>query len=112
ATLREGLADKRYLVLVQGRWRDAKRRVELPLVKVATGSGERQVRVEHAGGRAARTIFYRRQVWAHSAPPLSLLEAELATGRTHQIRVHLTHLGFPVAGDDKYGDFAWNRTLS
>ncbi|HEV8256537.1 MAG TPA: RNA pseudouridine synthase, partial [Casimicrobiaceae bacterium] len=33
-------------------------------------------------------------------------------GRTHQIRVHLTHLGFPLAGDDKYGDFAWNRALA
>ena len=34
------------------------------------------------------------------------------TGRTHQIRVHLTHLGFPLAGDDKYGDFAWNKALA
>ena len=43
---------------------------------------------------------------------MALLEAELDTGRTHQIRVHLTHLGFPLAGDDKYGDFAWNRVLA
>ena len=41
----------------------------------------------------------------------SLLEAELKTGRTHQIRVHLAHLGFPIAGDEKYGDFSLNRTL-
>ncbi|TMG82523.1 MAG: RluA family pseudouridine synthase [Betaproteobacteria bacterium] len=112
ATLREGHADKRYLVLVKGRWRDAKRRVELPLAKFMTGGGERQVRVEHASGRMARTVFYRRRIWAEATPPLSLLEAELATGRTHQIRVHLTHLGFPLAGDDKYGDFAWNRALA
>ncbi|HEX9276249.1 MAG TPA: RluA family pseudouridine synthase [Casimicrobiaceae bacterium] len=111
ATLREGEADKRYLVLVRGRWRDAKRRVELPLAKFVTG-GERQVRVEHAGGRMARTVFYRRRVWTKAASPVSLLEAELTTGRTHQIRVHLTHLGFPLAGDDKYGDFAWNRALA
>ena len=112
ATLREGQADKRYLVLAKGRWRDAKRRVELPLAKFVTGGGEREVRVERSGGRMARTVFYRRRVWANAAPPVSLLEAELVTGRTHQIRVHLTHLGFPLAGDDKYGDFAWNKALA
>lgn len=42
----------------------------------------------------------------------SLLCARLLTGRTHQIRVHLAHLGHPIAGDDKYGDFAWNRDLA
>jgi 23S rRNA pseudouridine955/2504/2580 synthase len=41
----------------------------------------------------------------------SLVEVELKTGRTHQIRVHLSHLGFPLAGDDKYGDFALNKSL-
>jgi 23S rRNA pseudouridine955/2504/2580 synthase len=45
-------------------------------------------------------------------PPVALLEAELKTGRTHQIRVHLAHLGHALAGDDKYGDFAWNRELA
>jgi 23S rRNA pseudouridine955/2504/2580 synthase len=70
------------------------------------------VRVEQAGGQAAKTVFYRRRVWTDIDPPMSLLEAELHTGRTHQIRVHLTHLGFALAGDQKYGDFAWNKTLS
>ena len=64
-----------------------------------------------ASGRAARTVFRRVQTWPDRDPPLALLEAELETGRTHQIRVHLTHLGFPLAGDDKYGDFAWNKAL-
>jgi 23S rRNA pseudouridine955/2504/2580 synthase len=113
ATLREGAAAKRYLVLVKGRWRDATRRVELPLAKFLTGDSERRVRVErHGGGQAARTVFHRRRVWAAAEPPVALLEAELHTGRTHQIRVHLTHLGFPLAGDDKYGDFTWNRALA
>ena len=52
------------------------------------------------------------KVWPDAEPPQALLEAELETGRTHQIRVHLAHLGFPLAGDDKYGDFAWNRALA
>jgi len=110
AQLRAGDFDKRYLVLVRGKWRDAKRRVTLALHKFATREGERRVRVED-DGQAAETIFHRRHAWPLLVPPLALLEAELRTGRTHQIRVHLTHLGFPVAGDDKYGDFAWNRIL-
>ena len=112
AAMREGGFDKRYLVLVRGRWRDEKRRVRLALHKFSTREGERRVRVEEDEGQAAETIFYRRKVWPDREPPLSLLEAELLTGRTHQIRVHLTHLGFPLAGDDKYGDFAWNRALA
>ena len=111
AAFREGGTDKRYLVLVQGRWRDATRKVELPLTKFVTGAGERRVRIERDGGKLARTVFHRRRVWAEAQPPVTLLEAELHTGRTHQIRVHLTHLGFPLAGDDKYGDFAWNKLL-
>ncbi|MGH8851848.1 MAG: RluA family pseudouridine synthase [Casimicrobiaceae bacterium] len=111
AALREGRVDKRYLVLVRGRWRDAKRQVDLPLTKFLTGEGERRVRVERCGGKTARTVFHRRQTWPAATPPLTLLEAELHTGRTHQIRVHLTHLDFPLAGDDKYGDFAWNKAL-
>jgi 23S rRNA pseudouridine955/2504/2580 synthase len=110
--LREGGFDKQYLVLVRGRWRDEKRRVKLALHKFATKEGERRVRVEDEGGRESETIFRRRATWFDRDPPLALLEAELKTGRTHQIRVHLTHLGFPLAGDDKYGDFAWNKMLA
>jgi 23S rRNA pseudouridine955/2504/2580 synthase len=109
--LREGAVEKRYLVLVRGKWRDAVRNVELALETRVVGEGDRRVRVA-AGGRAARTVFRRVRTWPDRSPPLALLDAELKTGRTHQIRVHLTHLGFPLAGDDKYGDFAWNRALA
>jgi 23S rRNA pseudouridine955/2504/2580 synthase len=112
AALRNGGVDKRYLVLVKGKWRDAKRTVDLPLTKYLTGEGERRVRVEREAGRKALTVFHRQRLWPDADPPVSLLEAELHTGRTHQIRVHLTHLGFPLAGDDKYGDFGWNKTLA
>jgi 23S rRNA pseudouridine955/2504/2580 synthase len=111
AQLRDGLVDKRYLVLVRGPWRDEKRVVTLPLHKFSTKEGERRVRVE-ASGRASTTIFRRLRVWPTQSPPLALLEAQLMTGRTHQIRVHLAHVGHPLAGDEKYGDFAWNRELA
>jgi 23S rRNA pseudouridine955/2504/2580 synthase len=111
AQLRAGEVDKRYLALVRGPWRDALRTVSVPLHKFSTREGERRVRAEDAG-RAAVTIFRRERIWPAHQPPLALLEAELQTGRTHQIRVHLAHIGHPLAGDDKYGDFAWNRELA
>jgi 23S rRNA pseudouridine955/2504/2580 synthase len=81
------------------------------LHKFSTREGERRVRVEESG-REATTVFRLREAWTDHVPPLALLEAELKTGRTHQIRVHLAHIGHPLAGDDKYGDFAWNRELA
>jgi 23S rRNA pseudouridine955/2504/2580 synthase len=111
AQLREGRVDKRYLVLVRGKWRDAVRAVDLALERYVTGEGERRVRVDREG-RVSRTVFRRVKTWPSADPPVALLEAELETGRTHQIRVHATHLGFPLAGDAKYGDFAWNRELA
>ena len=111
AQLRDGEVDKRYLALVRGPWRDAKRTVDVPLHKYSTRDGERRVRVEETG-RESITIFRREKTWPDRDPPLALLEAELKTGRTHQIRVHLAHMGHALAGDDKYGDFAWNRELA
>lgn len=100
-------ADKRYLVLVSGRWMDPVRNVRLPLLKYLLESGERRVRVADEG-KASHTVFRLKARWER----FSLLEAELKTGRTHQIRVHLAHLGYPIAGDEKYGDFELNRTLA
>lgn len=111
AAWRAGGVDKHYEVLVRGRWRDAKRTVRLPVRRYLTGDGERRVRIDEEG-QHAQTTFRRIAAWPDHDPPLALLEAELATGRTHQIRVHLTHVGFPLAGDDKYGDYAWNRVLA
>jgi 23S rRNA pseudouridine955/2504/2580 synthase len=106
--IRSGSMRKWYLTLVAGRWREAHRDVQLPLTKFVTAAGERRVNVDRDGGLPSRTLF--RLLRAY--PGFALLEAELRTGRTHQIRVHLQHLGFPIAGDDKYGDFTLNRALA
>lgn len=104
--MREGNSDKRYFVLVLGQWKNVKQHVKLPLHKFDTPQGEKRVMVRE-DGQISHTIFTLQKSWAE----FSLLEAQLKTGRTHQIRVHLSHLGFPIAGDDKYGDFARNKLL-
>ena len=104
--MRDGLTDKRYLVGIGGDWKNARQHIKLPLHKYTTAEGERRVCVQ-AGGMESHTVFSLLRKWEHFA----FLEAELKTGRTHQIRVHLASSGFPILGDDKYGDFALNRVL-
>ncbi|MDE2365686.1 MAG: RluA family pseudouridine synthase [Betaproteobacteria bacterium] len=110
--IRAGTVKKQYLTLVKGVWRNTRQSVRLPLNKYVTPTGERRVVVASGSGEregmAAHTVFTLNKSWRD----FSLLQAELKTGRTHQIRVHLAHLGFPIAGDDKYGDFALNKELA
>ena len=107
ALLREGGTDKRYLALLKGRWQGGERRVEAPLRKNVTQSGERMVRVAE-DGKPALTIL--RPVTRYG--DATLVEAELVTGRTHQVRVHAAHIGHPIAGDDKYGDDSFNKRMA
>nr|VFK33227.1 MAG: 23S rRNA pseudouridine955/2504/2580 synthase [Candidatus Kentron sp. MB]VFK35798.1 MAG: 23S rRNA pseudouridine955/2504/2580 synthase [Candidatus Kentron sp. MB]VFK76364.1 MAG: 23S rRNA pseudouridine955/2504/2580 synthase [Candidatus Kentron sp. MB] len=104
--LRQHQLDKRYLLLVQGRWRGKGRRVEIALEKNILRSGERMVRPSDTGKSSVthfQPIVVSRQA--------SLLEARTITGRTHQIRVHATASGHPVAGDEKYGERKFNREM-
>lgn len=105
--IRAGQMDKRYLVLVPGRWPAGKQHVKLKLQRYVTGAGERRVSVDDEG-RESHTVFELQR----ACGDYSLLQAQLKTGRTHQIRVHLAHLGFPIVGDDKYGDFELNKRLA
>lgn len=98
--------DKRYLALLAGRWAGNERAVDLPLAKNQLSSGERMVRVED-DGKAAVSLFRPIERFATA----TLMEIRPLTGRTHQIRVHGAATGHPVAGDDKYGDEAFNRAM-
>jgi 23S rRNA pseudouridine955/2504/2580 synthase len=112
--IRNNQTDKRYLMLVAGEWTEKKKRVILDLQKYVLPNGERRVNVvtdkskdKYDEAQHSETIFYLKQAFVG----FTLLEAQLVTGRTHQLRVQLAHLGFPIVGDDKYGDFANNKLL-
>ncbi len=105
--LREGEISKDYVAIVNGQWKGGARKVEVPLHKFVTSEGERRVSVRADGVRAV-TLFKPLAVGEDATQ----LEARLLTGRTHQIRVHAAHIGHPILGDDKYGDFELNRTLT
>jgi 23S rRNA pseudouridine955/2504/2580 synthase len=105
--LRAGRVRKLYTLLVHGGFRERRREVDVPLEKFLLPGGDRRVKAGSAG-LAARTVF----TLLRPVAEFSLLQAELLTGRTHQIRVHAAHIGHPIAGDDKYGDFAANKALA
>jgi 23S rRNA pseudouridine955/2504/2580 synthase len=104
--LRQNSVDKRYIALVSGRWQKDRINVEAPLQKNQLQGGERIVTVSQEG-KPAKTLFRVRERFAQA----TLVEARLVTGRTHQIRVHLAHLGTPILGDEKYGDREANRQM-
>jgi 23S rRNA pseudouridine955/2504/2580 synthase len=106
--MRDHQGSKRYLALVVGDWVNDRQHVRLPLLKYLTASGERRVRVDDQG-KPAHTIVTLRHRYGGA---WSLVEAELRTGRTHQIRVHLAAQGHPIAGDEKYGPDAVRAALS
>ena len=110
--MRQNRIEKKYTMMVEGDWTESKKTVELMLKKTFTQSGERRVNVtneedDDSQNQMSKTIFYLKK----SFGAYSFLEAKLITGRTHQLRVQLAHLGFPILGDDKYGDFSLNKAL-
>ena len=106
--IREGKIVKCYRLLVVGDWVNARENVKLPLTKYTLPSGERRVRVDKENGLFSHTIF----TLLARFKVASYLEAELKTGRTHQIRVHAAAMGFPLVGDAKYGDYAVNEKIA
>ncbi len=107
ALMRDGLVEKGYLALVKGQWDLGKKRIDVPLNTETRVGGERTVRVQ-VGAKSAVSRFSPVQFFRNRA---SVVEVDLETGRTHQIRVHAAHVGHPVAGDDKYGDKDFNARM-
>jgi 23S rRNA pseudouridine955/2504/2580 synthase len=105
--IREGQVEKRYLALLKGHWNLGHTRIEVPLRTDLRVGGERTVKA-HASGKNAVSEFRPIQWFGKRA---TLVEVGLHTGRTHQIRVHSAHSGNPVAGDEKYGDEAFNAEM-
>jgi len=94
---KDRVVKKRYLALVHGEVRRDSGRVE-----AAIGRREhdrKRMGVRARGGREARTVYH----VLRRLPGMTLLALDLETGRTHQIRVHLAHIGHPVIGDRVYG---------
>ena len=106
---------KTYMALVKGQWPSNKKVIDLPLQRYlipnGAGEGERRVRIaakDDANAQRAITLVRVSRL----VGDYSLLEVTIKTGRTHQIRVHLSSQGYPIVGDDKYGDFELNKRLA
>lgn len=98
--LREQRFEKTYQAVLVGDWRGPEVTVDAPLTRDLRRGNERIVRVDPVHGQAACSRF--RRLAGNGS--LTRVEVTIETGRTHQIRVHAVHLGFPLLGDAKYGN--------
>jgi 23S rRNA pseudouridine955/2504/2580 synthase len=104
ALFREGVVEKNYLALTIGDWQLGEQLVDAPLLVQNRSGGERHVIVNKEGKSAQTRIQLSRTYGQYS-----LVQCSPLTGRTHQIRVHAQHVGFPLAGDERYGDADENK---
>ncbi len=104
--LRDNQINKNYIAMVQGNWPRELTELKLPLKKFLLPNGERRVRVDSDGKAALSRIRLLR-----GGKHYSVIQVQLVTGRTHQIRVHCQSQGQAIVGDDKYGDSEFNRSM-
>lgn len=98
----DGEITKNYIALVSGKWQGGKKHVALELQREANKRQKIQVQ---KGGKHSESIFSPINIFSNA----SLMKVQILTGRMHQIRTQLAHLGYPIIGDDRYGDFQQNR---
>ncbi|MDH3763100.1 MAG: RluA family pseudouridine synthase [Gammaproteobacteria bacterium] len=104
--LRDNQLNKNYIAMVQGDWPAELTELNLPLKKYLLANGERRVRVDSSGKSALSRIRLLR-----GGKYYSIVQVQLVTGRTHQIRVHCQSQGHAIVGDEKYGDSEFNRSM-
>ena len=104
--LKTGAVHKEYQALLQGRLHGKTVKVDTPLQRHRSRHGEGRVRVESTG-KTAVSEFSTVRVYRDATH----VRVRIATGRTHQIRVHADSIGHPVAGDGKYGDREFNKEM-
>ena len=100
--------EKTYLALLHGHWREGKQTVDASISKTKR-SGEHMMQTDDEGDSA---ISHFEPLEIFELPDnkyCSLMKINIETGRTHQIRVHAKHFGFPIIGDSKYGDKMVNQ---
>lgn len=102
---------KCYTLLVKGSWKKHLTTLSAPLRKNQQVSGERIVRVSEDGKPSVTHFAVLKRFQGASFKHVTLMSAQLETGRTHQIRVHCQFAGNPLAGDDKYGDSEFNKQM-
>jgi 23S rRNA pseudouridine955/2504/2580 synthase len=104
--------DKHYRAVLVGKVPKRTKTLDGSLLIRVLQDGQKQVTVSASGVIAVSRITGLAHIEHAQAGTLSLVDAKIETGRTHQIRVHCAHQGWPILGDQKYGNFELNKLLS